>query len=164
MKSISFYIILAYLLLFPITLEKYTHKPQIKQKILKKPMTNEEKIALIALVTAREAGSEPYEGKLGVAYTIMNRAKKWKKSISQVIHQPWQYPCLTKACKAVRISQECRKAARAAFYRKEVDPTRGSTHFLQVETVLEGIGSLPRWYLEENVKAVIGNHTFLVVD
>lgn len=38
-----------------------------------------------------EAGAEPIEGQRAVAQVILNRTKKWKKNICDVISQPGQF-------------------------------------------------------------------------
>ena len=51
----------------------------------------EQEILLLERVTMSEASTEPFEGKVAVAKTILNRAKMYNMSIEQVVYQPYQY-------------------------------------------------------------------------
>lgn len=51
----------------------------------------EQEILLMERVTMSEASTEPFEGKVAVAKTILNRAKMYDMSIEQVVYEPYQY-------------------------------------------------------------------------
>lgn len=117
-----------------------------------------------------EAGGEPHEGKLAVAYAILNRAAAERRSISDVVLQPWHFSAWnTDSPTRMRLDTlderawtECASAFLAAFLDKVPDPTRGATHYLNEELTrrIRG-GSLPSWFDEAKVTARIGRHTFL---
>ena len=52
---------------------------------------SEEEILLMERVVMSESSTEPFEGKVAVAKTILNRAKMYNMSIEQVVYQPYQY-------------------------------------------------------------------------
>lgn len=52
---------------------------------------SEQGILLIERVCMSEASTEPFEGKVAVAKTIINRAKLYGMSIEEVIYTPYQY-------------------------------------------------------------------------
>lgn len=52
---------------------------------------SEEEILLMERVTMSEASVEPYEGKVMVAKTIINRAKLNNQTIEEVVYAPYQY-------------------------------------------------------------------------
>lgn len=52
---------------------------------------SEEDILLMERVTMSEASVEPYEGKVMVAKTIINRSKLYGQTIEEVVYAPYQY-------------------------------------------------------------------------
>lgn len=52
---------------------------------------SEEEIILMERVTMSEASIEPYEGKVMVAKTIINRSKLNNQTIEEVVYAPYQY-------------------------------------------------------------------------
>jgi len=113
-----------------------------------------------------EAGGEPYEGKLGVSFAIMNRGQ----SVIDTVLRSYQFSAWnTDSPTRQRIDdtpplafRECFKAACAAFFGLSPDPTKGATHYLNEEaTRRQRGGKLPNWFVETKVTARIGRHTFL---
>lgn len=51
----------------------------------------EQEILLLERVTMSEASLEPFDGKVMVAKTILNRSRLYGRSIEQVIYEPYQY-------------------------------------------------------------------------
>ena len=124
---------------------------------------------LLAWTIWQEAGGEPYQGKLAVAYVVMNRLKVAKSTICREIMKPWQFSCWnTDSVTRLRLPdamspdwEECSRAAMAAVDGTEQDPTNGADHYLNEATVLRVAGKLPSWYNPKLVTARIGHHTFL---
>lgn len=52
---------------------------------------SEEEILLMERVTMSEASVEPYEGKVMVAKTIINRSRLYGQTIEEVVYAPYQY-------------------------------------------------------------------------
>ncbi len=125
----------------------------------------------MAMTIKMEAGGEPYPGKLAVAYVIRNRSSKTGKSISDVVLDPWDFSAWNTESRGrlhlddadhAAVWWDCYKAASSAYFQLECDPTKGATHYLNVELTkkIRG-GSLPSWYDQEKVTVVIDQHTFL---
>jgi spore germination cell wall hydrolase CwlJ-like protein len=124
----------------------------------------------LILTVEQEAGSEPYEGQLAVAYVIMNRANASKASVMDTVLRSMQFSCWN-ADSPTRMNLDiitddilkaCYKAAVAAYFRLVEDPSKGASHYLNEEMTkkLRG-GTLPGWFDETKVTARIGRHTFL---
>lgn len=128
----------------------------------------------MTLTIAQEAATEPYEGKLGVAYVILNRMKQSGKSVVDVVLEPGQFSAWnTSSQTRLYIDQfkpstwkACLDAATAAYFQHHPDPTRGATHYLNLEWVLQHNpnGSWRKWYDKTKVTAKLGAHTFLKLE
>ena len=131
----------------------------------------QDEITLLTWTVAMEAEGEPYEGKLAVAWTIMNRSRKHKKSISDTILQDrhfsaWNQDSPTRMRLDV-ISETVMSSAEVAALRayngtrREEDPTNGATHYINKELTrkIRG-GSLPAWVGAMTETVTIGRHTF----
>lgn len=135
---------------------------------------------LMALTVCQEAGNQPYNGKLGVAWVLHRRQIAFKKSLSDVEFAKYQFSAwLTGSATLMNIDQitdpqffECLKACIAAVYELEGDITGGSTHYLNVEATkaMRPNHDLPEWAAdptdatkvnEKLVRARIADHTFL---
>lgn len=119
----------------------------------------------LTLVVALEAEGEPYEGKLAVAWVVMNRLRQgsWGGSVARVALQPREFTGLWVHRKVNRQAFESSaRAAKAAYYGREPDPTGGATYYLNVTLALKQYGRLPDWYEASRVTRVIGRHTFLL--
>jgi spore germination cell wall hydrolase CwlJ-like protein len=127
---------------------------------------DEEDIYWLTCTIVQEAGAEPYEGKLGVAWSIMNRVHKRGQRVLQVVLAPWQYSCYntTSPTRKLLVTRTqatwdaCYKAAQSAFHASEPDPCFGSTHYLRPDVLKR----LPDWYRRDLVRAILGHHHFLV--
>lgn len=115
-----------------------------------------------------EAADEPEEGKIAVAYVILNRIKSggWGDSIKDVVTSPWQFePWMTRREEMEKLSPDAPSYKNAAQIADAVlagqvpDPTAGAMYFLNPTVVRERRGgSLPSWAQGEGQP--IGNHTF----
>jgi len=125
-----------------------------------------DEIYFLVFTVVQEAGGEPFEGKLGIAYVVMNRGG----SIIDTVLRGYQFSCWnTESPTRLNIDtipnevlMESCKAASAAFFKLVPDPTKGATHYLNEEITkrIRG-GTLPGWFDEKKVTARIGRHTFL---
>ena len=115
-----------------------------------------------------EAAGEPEEGKIAVAYVILNRIKSggWGATIKDVVTSPWQFePWMTKRADMEKLSPgdprylDAAQIADAVLVGQMPDPTAGATYFLNPTVVRERRGgSLPAWAQGEGQS--IGHHTF----
>jgi spore germination cell wall hydrolase CwlJ-like protein len=115
-----------------------------------------------------EADGESEEGKIAVAYVILNRIKSgaWGDSIKDVVTSPWQFePWMTKREAMEKLSPDDPRYRNAAQIADVVlagqvpDPTGGAMYFLNPTVVRERQGgSLPAWAQGEG--QAIGHHTF----
>jgi spore germination cell wall hydrolase CwlJ-like protein len=115
-----------------------------------------------------EAADEPEEGKIAVAYVVLNRIKSggWGDSIKDVVTSPWQFePWMTRREEIEKLSPDAPSYKNAAQIADAVlagqvpDPTAGAMYFLNPTVVRERRGgSLPSWAQGEGQP--IGNHTF----
>lgn len=143
------------------------------------PKTTEEilecwRYGLLPLTIYREAGGEPYEGKVAVAEVILNRVQdpRWEDQIDGVVLAPKQFSCYNvddwTATRMPRPSnprdmvvwEECCQAAAEALNGSNL--TSGANHYLN-ENLTRKIrgGTLPRWFRPDKVTARINRHTFL---
>lgn len=49
---------------------------------------------LLATLVKAEAGNQPYEGQIAVAYVVLNRMSQWKLDMQGVIYQEGQFACI----------------------------------------------------------------------
>jgi spore germination cell wall hydrolase CwlJ-like protein len=128
----------------------------------------DEDLYWLTATVLQEAGGEPAEGKLGVAYSIMNRVHSRKKRVPEIVLAPWQYSCYNTTSPTRRMIvtrsdatwKACELEALRAYQEAVPDPTFGSTHYLNPRV----LPKLPAWYRKELVRAVLGAHHFLQVD
>lgn len=134
-------------------------------------MTDLVQLIIMALTIWQEAGGESYVGKLAVAYVIRNRAKNQGKSISDIVLKAWQFSAWnTDSPTRMNIDAiddgklaECIKAALAATWYLEPDPTNGAAYYLNEATVMTTAGKLPDWWnidADPASEIKIGHHTF----
>lgn len=90
-----------------------------------------------------EARSEPLVGQLAVAHVILNRAKKYKKSVCTIVHQPGQFAVAGKLPKSFTVSSIGK------------DPTNGALYFHNTS-----VRRPMSWPRRIKFKIKIGNHLF----
>ena len=116
----------------------------------------------LTLLVAVEAEGESHLGKVAVAYVAMNRSQLLKQPLMEVLFDPEELTGFWVTRKVdKRIFRPAYAAARAAYFQTMPDPTKGSTHYLNVELVKKKYGKLPSWYNPKYITVVIGHHTFL---
>lgn len=143
------------------------------------PLTAEDvmdcwRYGLLPLTILREAGGEPFPGKVAVAEVILNRAAdpRWEDNIDEVILHPLQFssfnrndPVATRMPNPTsdadrKLFHECCLAAAEALAGSAF--SGGANHYLNpVRTRKIRGGTLPSWYDPSKVTAVIANHEFL---
>jgi hypothetical protein len=129
-----------------------------------------DEILFLAYTVAQESGWEPYAGKLGVAFVIINRAENSKVTVSDTVFKSLQFSCwnadsptrMNLDTLPLDILKESYKTACGAYFHLQEDPTHGATNYLNEEMTrqLRG-GTLPGWFDESKVTVRIGHHTFL---
>lgn len=115
-----------------------------------------------------EARGESWQGKVAVAYTIVNRAAHpswWGKDVASVCLKPFQYSCWLASDPNFHLIQtvdltshafrDCYAAACLVYNRTLSDPTLGSTHYYALS-----IPSPPAWAATLKATTVIGGHKF----
>ena len=134
------------------------------------PYDAEDRDYLIRTI-AFEASDESDEGKVAVAYVILNRVSGgWGDSIKDVVTQPGQFePWMVRREEMERLSLDDPRYHNAAQIADAVltgqmpDPTAGATYFLNPAVVRQRRGgSLPSWAQGEGLS--IGRHTFYAPD
>lgn len=127
---------------------------------------NAEDIDTLARTVYGEARGESHQGKIAVAYSVLNRvkAKSWYgDTIAEVCRKPWQYSCwnendpnlarLTSITLDDRDFQKCYCAALEAGLGIIPDPTSGSRHYHTFNVA-------PAWAEGKSPVASIGSHKF----
>ncbi len=115
-------------------------------------------IDLLARLVEAEAGGEPYEGKVAVAATVLNRLKdaRFPKSISGVIYQVidgyYQYTPVLNGQINLPASNSSYQAAKDAL--AGWDPTYGANGFYNPAKTWD------QWVRSNPVTTSIGNHVF----
>lgn len=134
-------------------------------------------IVWLAWTVWLEAEGEGPSGWAAVAWTIRNRMAARQATARQICLTPAQYSGWAPPRLAALIA--CSGALWSALWAvvrpvwaapADEDPTRGATHYLNVEEVLRLTGRLPAWAADPSdpqrvreawVTARIGQHTFL---
>jgi len=129
-----------------------------------------DELYFLVLTVVMEAGGEPFEGQLAVAYVACNRNSG---SIPDTVLRGYQFSCWnTESPTRLNLDiipdlilMESYKASVAAYFKLLPDPTKGATHYLNEEVTrkMRG-GTLPGWFEEDKVTARIGRHTFLKLE
>jgi len=131
-------------------------------------LPQEVELTIGALTVAMEAQGEPYQGKLGVAYVILNRALKLRQEISRVVLSPYQFSAWNTGSPTKifmgdidsTVYAECVTAMQSAYSRHEPDPTEGAISYLNEEEVIKEQGKLPLWVSRMTKTVQLGKHTF----
>jgi len=123
--------------------------------------------ALAVATIWQEARGEDFEGKVGVAEVIRNRAAG-KKSIASIVLKPFQFSGWnTKDGNRVPsmsiddtdpVVQSCQEAWLKAL--DGSDLTQGAEYYMNVDLVKQMRGELPAWVHNLEQTVIIGNHTF----
>ena len=117
-------------------------------------------VECLSLAIFKEANIEPISGKKAVANVIINRSKKKRKSICNVVFERKQFSWTVKkqyyTPKQIRYNLTLAKQIITAENRKtRVDNTKGSLHFHSKK-----MRAKPRWAGAMIVSVSIGNHIF----
>jgi len=129
-------------------------------------------LPLLAALVAGEAIGEPWLGKLGVAYSPINRAIRRKTTVREEILRHttrkdgrviWQYSCFGDPNRwgdmqdraGRNLANECVRAAASAILAIDLDPTHGATHYYNPSIVT------PNWATSLVETAMIGGHRFM---
>lgn len=123
--------------------------------------TNNE-LDCLSKVVYHEARGESVEGKLAVAYVVMNRTKagRWPDTVCEVTLQPKQFSDfhlnipINRASEAWTTSLD---VARNVYYQKVSDPTKGALFFFNPKK------ASPKWKSSLTFIKNIGNHSFLTL-
>jgi spore germination cell wall hydrolase CwlJ-like protein len=123
-----------------------------------------------------EARSEPEQGQVAVAYTLLNRAKN--KTICDVALARKQYsvfnnnPTLRAIATSLHLLPEQKntidqkswemavRVSRIVMYGLTPDPTNGATHYIADKVMKVKGYKYPKWSKEYKVVATISNHKF----
>lgn len=115
-----------------------------------------------------EGRGEPWEGLIGIGWTIRNRVLQpswWGTTWIDVCRKPYQYSCWNEGdpnrvkLQAATLQQagyrRCYAAALLVYDGNVADPTGGATHYFAV-----GLVPPPQWVAEMDQTASIGRHLF----
>lgn len=123
-----------------------------------------------------EARSEPEQGQVAVAYTLLNRAKN--KTICDVALAHKQYsvfnnnPTLKAIATSLHLIPEQKniidrkswemasRVAKIVMYGFVPDPTNGATHYIADKVMKVKGYKYPKWSKEYKMVAIINNHKF----
>ena len=130
---------------------------------------------LLARLLYGEARGEPWEGKIAVAWTVVNRMRapgRWSYSVRGVALQRLQYSCFNESSATYEVLEnpdnhnpkpwgECLRASSAVLSGHEEDPTDGACHY--VSRALWSSERAPKWAYDtkEKQRSIIGGHVFL---
>lgn len=133
---------------------------------------NKPDVHCLSVLIYGEARGESLQGKIAVAYTVVNRAKN--KTLCQVALAPKQYsifnnnPELRAAAVSLHLEPKQKNkldnkswaqslAVAELVMKKAVkDPTNGATHYVAYKS----LNYIPTWTRKFTIVAKIGNHTF----
>jgi spore germination cell wall hydrolase CwlJ-like protein len=146
-----------------ISTQRMTAKPSVQIHSLQNSKYSQEDIQWLYRLTEAEAGGEPYEGKVAVAATVLNRvdSPEWPDTIQDVIFHVvnvngksyYQYsPVLDKRIYSAKPSSETIKAVQEAL--KGKDPSRSALVFYNPAKTDN------QWVRSRPVTAKIGSHIF----
>lgn len=104
-------------------------------------------------VVYAEARGESDEGKLAVAYVVVNRHNKSGKTIEYEATKKSQFNVWEGEMKEKEAAKKCKTKAQAAIDGSEEDPSNGATFFCTLDIN-------PDWAEGKETCAEIGNHKF----
>ncbi len=99
-----------------------------------------------------EARGEPDNGKLAVAYTVINRCAISGKSVEYEATKKYQF-CVYSGTMDASTQAVCQNYAQQAINRSAADPSNGATFFYSGSSV-------PSWASGKTPCAIIGGHKF----
>ena len=130
-----------------------------------------DELTVLALTVKQEAEAEPWDGKLAVAWVIVNRARKANTSIHDVVFKPYQFSCWnTDSPTRARLDAVdatlwygCVRAAAGALLTLAPDPTDGATFYFADSIAPPAWARAPGALTldETRVTARIGHHIFM---
>lgn len=90
-------------------------------------------LQLLAQIACGEARQETYEGKVGVAAVVLNRAHdpRFPDSVAGVVYQTHAFPSVRSGTFYRDTTPECYRAARAAL--RGLDPTDGALYVFRTD-------------------------------
>ena len=123
--------------------------------------------SFLAVLIKQEAEGEPFEGKVAVSFVVVNRARKYRRSIKDVILDPYDFSCWnTNSLTRMRIDDisssmwyDCQKAAAASLYELSKDPTSGAVYYINPKIS----NPPPSWWntdTDPTSEVKIGKHVF----
>lgn len=129
-------------------------------------LAKQKELTLLTMCVYGEARSEPYEGKLAIAYVVINRAAEggwYGDTIRDVLLKPYQFTCFDPRDPNYKklfnpkknLWNQCFKAAWNAYSSLNLDPTEGANHYCRTELS-------PPWIRAMQERGVIGNHKFFL--
>lgn len=129
---------------------------------------------VLGLMIYREAAGEPYEGKVAVGYTVINRAEHpgwWGDDPYSVITKPWQYSSMTAPGDPMTVKWPpltdptfltCLRIAGDVYERRIPNPTPGCDSYYAAW--MDAKGMTPKWADPKRFVAQIGGHKFYNLD
>lgn len=137
------------------------------------PFENQPDDTLHAMCVWGEARGEGLDGKVAVAWVVLNRMRKWSKTVKQVILKPYAFSCFLatdpnriKLFDPLRYGDQsvwdaCCRAVEAARDGEVADPTNGATHYTVASLWGEDHSTKrrPAWYSKQCIDAGITKET-----
>lgn len=151
----------------PLLIENAGENPETPMELSPEPVNSlakQKELTLLAMCVYGESRSESYEGKLSIAYVVMNRVNEqswFGKTVKEVLLKPYQFTCFSKSDPNFKklfkpepkLWKQCFKAAWNAYSSLSDDPTLGSNHYCRRDVA-------PPWKQILEFKKEIGNHMF----
>lgn len=151
----------------PLWIENAEDLQELPNEPLPEPagsLVKQKELTLLAMCVYGESRSEPYDGKISIAYVVMNRVKEqgwYGKTVKEVLLKPYQFSCFLKSDPNFKklfrpeptVWKQCFKAAWNAYSSLSDDPTLGANHYCRRDTA-------PPWRQIMELKKEIGNHAF----
>lgn len=104
-----------------------------------------------------EAEGESFIGKLAVGIVTLNRQKKSKYTICEIVFQPKQFSwtsSLSASTYNIQFSEDTKLAATL------INERIVTLHYLELATYFHNIHVNPKWIKNKKKIAIIGNHVF----
>ena len=128
-------------------------------------------LILMAIMVCREGAFEPYQAKLAIAQTVMDRADHpgwWGETPEEIITLPFQYSPMTDpkdkqltvwpSSKGANL-RDCLSASEDALQRKSPRVVKGADSFYS-----DTMKVAPKWAVSEKFVAKHGHHLFYNLD